>query len=193
MVSGLFHPLIMPTVGILLTLFVTSQYYLLTFQGQRAILLIVAINTTLIPLIMIPLFYRFGIIKSIQMHHHKERVIPLLFSFLLNLFSFFFLVRLPIARELSSFLLGTSIAILATLIISIWWKISIHMVGLGGLFALAYAITLRFPNGHIWFVVVVVMVAGITAWARITLNSHKPLQVYMGFALGVIAIAAAMI
>lgn len=183
-VSVLFHPLLMPTLGLMFMLYSGSYISLLPYEAKKLIVIVIAINTFALPLLMIPLFYRFGIIKSLEMHEPRERIIPLAFTLIPYLFSFYFLQKLPLPSLLSSFILGASVTILITLIISIWWKISVHLVGIGGLTGFIFAFSNRLYTDVLLFIVIGVAVAGIVAWARLTLNAHKPSQVYAGFGLG---------
>lgn len=187
--SALFHPLIMPTVGVLVIFLTSSHIFIIPYEAQRVILIIVAINTLALPMLMIPLFYKFGIIKSIQMEGHRERIIPLAFTLIPYVFSYYFLNRLPILNEISLFMLGAILAVFIALIVSIWWKVSIHMVGIGGIFGLLYALSLRFQAAGLWFIIAAIAAAGLVAWARLSLNAHKPSQVYAGFSLGALAVA----
>ena len=60
------------------------------------------------------------------------------------------------------------------------------MVGIGGflgvLISLAYLINVDLTPYYI----VTIIVAGMIGFARLFLNEHKPLQIYLGFFLGVI-------
>jgi len=192
-VSAIFHPLIMPTAGLLFIFWSTTNIILIPFDAKKIIITIVAINTLALPLLMIPLFYRLNIIKSIQMHGHRERIIPMAFTLIPYLFSYYFLNRLPIVAEIPVFMLGASITIALALIVSIWWKVSIHMIGIGGMAGLFFALSIRFYVDVSWYLVAIVLAAGVIAWSRLVLNAHKPSQVYSGFAIGWISIALSML
>jgi membrane-associated phospholipid phosphatase len=192
-VSAIFHPLVMPTVGLLFIFWLTTNVILLPLDAKRIILIIVGINTFVLPLLMIPLFYRLHLIKSIQMHSHRERIIPMAFTLIPYIFSFYFLNRLPIVAEIPNFMLGASITIAIALIVSIWWKISIHMVGVGGIAGLFFALSLRFYVDVTWLIIAAVIIAGWVACARLALNAHKPSQVYIGFFIGWITIATTLL
>lgn len=193
LISGLMHPLIAPSLGILLVLFSMSKVFYLPYEAQRAILLIVALNTMVLPIITFPMLSKFGVIKNIYMNSHKERVLPLLFMLILYIFSFYFLARLRIFPILSLFMLGATLAVLTTFVVSFWWKISIHMVGMGGLTGLSYILVYRFHPDIIWPLLVAAFLAGLVAWARLELKAHKPSQVYSGFAVGVISIVGTLL
>jgi membrane-associated phospholipid phosphatase len=192
-VSAILHPLLMPTIGLIFILSSATNIILLPYEAKKIILIIVAINTFALPLLIIPLFYRLNIIKSIQMEGHRERIIPLAFTIIPYIFSFYFLNRLPIINEIPYFLLGATITIFISLVVSFWWKISIHMIGIGGMAGLFFALSLRFSVEVIWFLVGAVLLAGIVAWARLALNAHKPLQVYSGFLVGWITVSLTII
>lgn len=191
--SAILHPLLMPTIGLLFIFSASTSIIILPYEAKRIILIIVGINTLVLPLLMIPLFYRLNIIKSIDMTGHRERIVPLAFTLIPYIFSFYFLYKLPIIQEIPMFLLGATITILVTLIISIWWKVSIHMVGIGGMVGLFFALSLRFYVDVIWLLAIFVILSGVVAWARLTLNAHKPSQVYIGFLIGLLTIALTII
>lgn len=192
-VSILLHPLIMPSLGLLYILTFGTSVFMLPYEAKRVITIIVAINTLALPLLMIPLFYRLNVVKSLQMHSHRERTIPLAFTLIPYIFSFYFLTRLPIVNEIPSFILGATITIALAFIVSFWWKISIHMIGLGGIAGMLFALSYRFSVDVIWHLAIVVILAGILAWARLTVNAHKPSQVYTGFIASWIIVALTII
>lgn len=115
------------------------------------------------------------------------------FTLIPYIFSFYFLNRLPIVAEIPNFMLGASITIAIALIVSIWWKISIHMVGVGGIAGLFFALSLRFYVDVTWLIIAAVIIAGWVACARLALNAHKPSQVYIGFFIGWITIATTLL
>jgi membrane-associated phospholipid phosphatase len=46
----------------------------------------------------------------------------------------------------------------------------------------------KFGSDMMIFLVIAILLSGITAFARLRLNEHLPLQVYSGFLLGLITI-----
>ena len=192
-VSVLFHPLVMPTLGLLIIFQLSLNVFHLPFEAKRIILTIVGINTLMLPLLIIPMFYRLNIIKTLHMHHHRERVMPLLFTTIPYIFSFYFLNRLPIYSEIPMFMLGASIAVALTLVISIWWKISIHMVGIGGIVGLLFSLYYLYQSNGFSALLIAILFAGIVAWARLYVNAHKPIQVYAGFCLGFCSVIISLV
>ncbi len=182
--SYLFHPLLMPLLGVIFIFYSGSYVSFLPEDVKRLILLVVAANTLGLPLIMMPIFIQFGAIKSFAMETNKERILPLTFTLIPYVLSVYFLIKLPIPFVIASFMLGASLAIVSCLIISFWWKISIHLVGIGGMVGFLIAFSIRLFTDVLPFLLVAVLITGLLASARLYLKAHNPLQVYLGFLLG---------
>jgi membrane-associated phospholipid phosphatase len=182
--SFLFHPLFMPLVGCVYLLFSGSYISLLPHEIKRILLLVIGANTLGLPLLMMPLFLQFGVIKSFSMDSNRERIVPLAFILIPYIFTYYFLNRLPIPPVIGRFMLGVIMAIIATLIISFWWKISIHLIGIGGLAGFLTGFSIKYYTDVIVILFLTILVAGVLAASRMYLRAHRPLQVYVGFILG---------
>jgi len=182
--SILFHPLLMPTLGIMFIFYSGSYVSFLPSDVKKIILLVVGANTLGLPLIMMPLFIKFKVINSFAMETNKERILPLTFTLIPYILSVYFLIKLPIPFIITSFMLGASIAVALCLIISYWWKISIHLVGIGGIIGFLISFSIRLYTNILPLLIIFVIAAGLLASSRLFLKAHKPLQVYLGFLLG---------
>ena len=191
-ISILFHPLLMPALGFLI-LFNSGTYLAyLPVEYKKMILLIVILCTMVIPLSMIPFFLYQKIIFSVQMSERRERYIPLVLSFLLFFFCFYLLQRIQIPPAYHAFSLGCMISVMAACIITSKWKISAHMIGCGGITGLiAYLIFYLHVNLEI-YLIIIVLVAGITGTARMVLNTHKSSEIYSGFLVGFAVVSLVM-
>jgi len=183
-ITIIFHPLLMPTLGVLIIFYSGSYISFLPNDIKKIILLVIAANTLGLPLLMMPLFYQFGVIKSLAMETNKERILPLSFTLIPYALSVYFLVRLPIPQVISSFMLGASLAVAFSLLTSIWWKVSIHLVGVGGLFGFLVAFSILLYIDVLIYITIALIIAGVLASARLYLKAHQPLQVYLGFLAG---------
>ncbi len=182
--SALFHPLLMPLLGVVFIFYTGSYVSYLPSDIKRIILLVVGANTLGLPLLMMPLFIQFGAVKSLEMESNKERILPLAFTLIPYILSVYFLVKLPIPFVIAAFMFGASLIVASCLIISYWWKISIHMVGVGGLVGFIIAFSIRLYTDVLPYLVISIFMAGLLAAARLYSKAHKPIQVYSGFVLG---------
>ncbi|HCT29630.1 MAG TPA: hypothetical protein DIW31_02600 [Bacteroidales bacterium] len=183
-VSVLFHPMLMPLLGVIFIFYSGSYISFLPDNVKRIIILVIGANTLGLPLLMMPLFIQFGVVKSLVMESKRERLLPLAFTLIPYILSVYFLAKLPIPVVIPVFMLGASLVIASCLIITYWWKISIHMVGIGGLVGFIIAISIRLYIDVLPYLLGSIIIASLLASSRLQTKAHNPKQVYFGFALG---------
>ncbi|MCK4750319.1 MAG: hypothetical protein KAT15_24855, partial [Bacteroidales bacterium] len=156
----------------------------LPFDMKKWILLIVFLLTYVVPLTFIPFFLYQKVIMNIQMGSRRERYVPLAVSLLLYTFCFYLIRRISIPHMYHSMILSSLLSILATMLITIRYKISIHMVGAGGLVALIGFLAFNLKVDLQFYLGISVLLAGLIGMARIYLKAHTPDEVYTGFLTG---------
>lgn len=191
-ISVLFHPLIMPTLGFLLLFNSGTFLAYLPFEYKKMILLIVFLCTFIIPLSVMPFLIYQKIIFDITMPRARERITPLVISFIFLVLCYFLLRRVPIPPDYLAFCLGCAASTLLTLLVISKWKISLHMVGIGGLAGLVTYIIIKMQVDLGLYLIIIIIAAGLTGTARLVLNAHKPFEIYSGFLAGLIIIASVM-
>jgi hypothetical protein len=191
-ISILFHPLIMPSVGFLL-LFNSGTYLAyLPFEYKKMILLIVFLCTFIIPLSILPFFLYHKIISDINMSGARERFAPLVISFILFVLCYFLLRKVPIPPDYLAFCIGCAASSFLSLLIISKWKISLHMIGIGGLTGLIIYLIIKMQVDLSFYLILTIIAAGLTGTARLFLNAHRPFEIYAGFLAGLLIIASAM-
>ena len=81
-------------------------------------------------------------------------------------------------------LLGAAASVVLAILINLKWKVSIHMIGIGGIVGMFFGmstfllIDLRMP------ILIALVVAGIIGTARLSMGAHRPSQLYLGFLVG---------
>lgn len=191
-ISILFHPLIMPSLGFLL-LFNSGTYLAyLPFDYKKMILMIVILCTFIIPLSMIPFFLYQKLIFDINLSQARERYVPLVLTLLLFIFCYFLLKRVPIPPDYQTFCLGCAASVLVVLLVISKWKISLHMVGIGGLAGLIGYLIIHMQVNLEFYLILTILAAGLIGTARLILNAHKPFEIYAGFLTGGGVVASIM-
>jgi membrane-associated phospholipid phosphatase len=156
----------------------------------KLIYLSVFLLTFLIPVAIMPIFYYTGMAKNLQFSEKRERVLPLYITLFFYFASYLFIRKLPVSLVYQRFMFSACLSVLFVLTISYFWKISAHLVGWGGVVGLIVILTYRFGSDLMIFLMIAILISGITAFARLRLNEHNPLQVYSGFVLGFITVMA---
>ncbi len=185
--STLFHPLILPTIGLFI-LFRLNTYISLTLplEVRRYVLLMVFVNTAILPVLSVLVLKRTGHIRDYLLRERAERLLPLMVAAVTFFMTYYLLRQLQLPSLIDFFMMGATLLVLLSLLISIRWKISIHMVSLGGLtgFMIVTALLLQ-PDMHL-LIMAAFLVSGLTAASRLHVKAHKPAEVYAGYLLGVL-------
>lgn len=184
-ISIILHPLFMPLYATWL-LFNTGSYlsYSTTPALQRFIYIVIFVSTYMLPAISAWLMTQRGWLTSLEMSNRKERLLPFLITLICYIAGIYLLFRLPIPRVFGIMVGGAAAAIFAALLITIRWKISIHMIGIGGLMGLMYAFARFFHVRMIPVLIVLALLSGILGAIRAYRGAHSPAQIYSGFLIG---------
>jgi len=188
-ISLIFHPLLMPSIGIFLLFHTDTYLSFLSEAGKNIIYITVFTGTFLIPISFIPLYMFQKIITDVYMENNRERLVPLFFSAVFYFSTLFLLQRFPAPKPISGLVLACAVTILCTLFINMKWKISSHMIGVGGLVGLLISIFIRYDAAIGLWLIIMLVITGLVGTARLQLNAHSPKQVYSGFIFGMLVTA----
>lgn len=186
LISIILHPIFIPIISFYLSIKLVPNLDFTIANYQNYILLILVICTIMFPVLCMLFLIKFDVISSLEMKEKHERPIPLLLT------GGFLILSLKLTEKLLVFtpvlkkeLVGAIIIILLASIISKFWKISLHMLGVGGL--IGVLVSLQYLYGGLSSMIIYFMlIAGITAMARIYLKAHNHSQIYIGFIVGFI-------
>jgi len=178
--SYLFHPIFLP---IITTFFFFNRMLMSYPVFGWTIYGIIFFNTLILPY----LFYRYIQKKNTLKPNGEKKTI--LYSLLFNLYSYALVAILfkyfGIGIYIESLFFSISAVTLVALIISFFWKISLHLLGIGSITGFTLSYIFFFKVNILTTFVVILIVSAIVAASRLRLNAHSPAQVYAGFIVGV--------
>lgn len=158
-----------------------------TWKINIELFLLVFIFTLVLPLSISLMLKKAGKISSLEMETRQERQLPFTYTAISYILGFI-LIQREIGQSINPFLMlilvGAQFNIVLTLIISLFWKISIHMIGIGGLVGvciLMMKLNMQWDN----ILYLSLFFSGLLAYARLKLEAHTPAQVLAGFIVGV--------
>jgi hypothetical protein len=186
--SIILHPLLMPTIGLFLIFNSKSYLSFMPIQEQKVLFMIIFVNTCVFPISIIPFFIYQKLIKNIKLSNRKERIFPLSITIIFYFFTYLILHKLIAPIIIQNFILGSFISILLLLLINLKWKISAHMIGIGGIVGLILALSMKLIINLQVIIMTLFVVSGILGSVRLYLNEHNPLQIYSGFMLGLLVV-----
>ena len=191
-ISVIFHPLLMPVYGLLIIFMAPTILNYLPFDVKKLIVLIVFVNNVLLPLSLIPFFVHNNMISSWFMSERKDRVIPLIITTMLYCVTTYIVFRFPVPFFLKTFFLAAAVLSLIATLINLWWKISLHSISSGVLFALVLTLSLQMRTPLMWYLIPAILAAGMIMSSRLHLKLHDPLQVWSGFFAGFLGFSIIM-
>ncbi len=187
-ISVLFHPLFIPLYGIALILSANTPFGYLPVHVKRLLYIIIFINNVLLPVSLLPFLMHMNYISSWTLIKREERTIPLIIATILYATSSYIIFRFPVPVFIKSFILSVFLVSVVLTLVNFKWKISLHSVGIGSLFALILFLSFRMYSSLFWYLILAPIVGGIVLSARLRLNLHSPRQVWYGLSAGFILI-----
>lgn len=177
----------MATYGCLLLFFGiknTVYDYLTEFDTKWRISLVVFLFSFVFPVLNIYLMFKLKRISGITLSNQGDRTFPYIMTSMFYFGLFYLLMDVNVWPSIKLFVIGGGIAILLTALINLKTKISAHMVGVGGLLGVLISISSLIKFDMTLFYILIILLAGFIGFARLTLQEHKPYQIYTGFILG---------
>jgi hypothetical protein len=187
LVDLLFHPLIMPFYA-LAGVFRLHPYlhYSLASEIKNMLLWILFITCVVLPALLTFFLVHKRIIHSLKMKERKERLLPVLITFLMYLVCYFLIRLMPVPELILGIVLSGAALTLIAFLLTLFWKVSIHMMGIGGLAAIIWITGARTLADASPYLGLVLLAAGLTAWARLCSQTHTTGQIYGGFVAGLL-------
>lgn len=184
-ISYALHPLLLPTYIFFILLQSDAYFnYRIPHQVQYILLGTVFVITFLFPFLSCMLMMKRGVIKTIEMETNQERLFPYMVTTIYFFASYFFMKEMHLSSVFYKVQLGAAISVLLATAINYKWKISAHLVGIGGAAGVFYAINNLLLINYFFEFTAIVLVAGILGTARLLHGAHTHAQLYAGFALG---------
>ena len=184
-ISVVLFPIFFPSY-IILVLFYFNNFntFQIPLNAKFMVFTIIFISTCIFPLLFIFIMKRRGMIKSIQMETREERVFPLIITTIFFFMAFYMLKDIEVLGLFLYFLVGSTVLLLIALLINFFTKISIHMIGVGGMTGALLGLSFRMNTDILVLIIISVILSGLTGYARLKLKAHNQAQIYGGFLCG---------
>ncbi len=184
-ISVIFHPLLMPTYMMLLLVRFNFQYPFVLPENYLNLMTLLAFLTSFaFPLLIILLMLKLKMINSLEMETKRERALPLLVATGFFYLTYHFFKQAPYFSLFNIFMIGATLVTSITLLVTYLYKISLHMTGMGGVSGALIGISLTTDQYYLFPIFVLILIAGLTGFARLKLKTHTEAEIYSGFALG---------
>ena len=157
---------------------------MLSINGKLYILAISFISGVIFPVSFMFFLLKSHVIKSFALETKEERTVPYLMTGVFYYFIFYLFKEINLPPLFYIFVLNCTLLILVTLLINFWWKISAHMIAIGGIIGAFLGISIKFSINMIPVIALFLFISGFIGFSRLQLNAHNKAQIYGGFLLG---------
>ena len=182
-ISFVFHPLIMPLLGVLFYFSKTPRF--IPEPMMKAKIFSIVILTIILPILLFFLLKTINKVDSIYLKSTKERLIPLFINSIIILLILFRVLTPSEIIELYYFFLGILLSTLTCFIMAIFKiKASIHMIAASGFFMFAVAIGIHFHININGTIALMMIILGAIATSRLHLKAHTNNELILGIFTG---------
>ncbi len=195
----IFHPLLMLTYGTFLVIASNPFAFGVSNPWDKLPLVIVSLAYTFfLPLIGVIFMVFLKLIPNFQMMKKEDRIGPLIIVVIFYTWFFINLYHNPdVHVSLHVWILGSLIAVSIAFFFNVFTKISLHMVGAGGLVGILLLLFMYFDADFVRFqsfqihifvlAILAILVAGAIGSSRLQLKAHRVPDIYGGALVGVVS------
>jgi hypothetical protein len=183
--SYIFHPLLMPILGVILYYSVTPKY--IDPKLVRAELFSIVIITILIPIVVFFLLKNLRVVESIYLKEVKERKFPLMIQCILLLLIIKMVFDPYDDPELYYFFVAILFSAFSALIMVFFkLKVSLHQIGVSGILIFLVGLSAHFKINLLISISFFLFVNGWVASSRLASNSHNYSELLIGLLIGIV-------
>lgn len=188
--SYVFHPLFIPLYVVWYLVFIHHGYF--AGYGEKAktwVLLRVALNMVFFPALTVLLLKGLGFIDSIFLKKQRDRIVPYMAAGIFFFWMYLVFRNQPdVPRILTAFTFGVFLASSLGLLANIYFKISMHAIGCGGMLGLLIVVLNNNPATPFTLpLMIAVFITGIICTSRLIVSDHTPKDIYGGLFCGFIS------
>jgi hypothetical protein len=184
--SYIFHPLFIPLYVTYYIVFINPDFFVgISDKEKTRIIPMVILNMIFFPLLTVLLLKGVGFIESVFLKTQKDRIIPYMAA---GLFYFWMYLVFRNQAELpliiTSFVFGVFLASSVGLIANIYFKISMHAIGCGGMIGLVLIILKTGSSVITLPLAIAILISGIVCTSRMIVSDHTQKEIYLGLLFG---------
>ena len=172
-ISIIFHPMVFSLLVFTIIIFNNSIIHPQPFK----ILLTCLIFSNLLPITTLFLLQKKGIISDLDASIKEERILPLFLGIIFAIFGYVLLHIQEASLLVKGLMFCTITNTIVIIIITRYWKISIHAMGISGLLSVLWI-----HNKEYLLIMFIILIS--VAYSRVILNAHSIAQVTIGSILG---------
>jgi hypothetical protein len=186
--SILFHPLLINSYIFSFLIYIhPSAFEGLDPHTKNLRMLSMLLFSIFFPCFSLFIAWRLKLIRSLSLENRQDRLVGFIVTMFFYFWASYVFRNLPDTPPVAAhFILGTFLAVCGAWMCTIFFKISIHAVAMGGLviFAILFSRQDVYTSGL--YLTIPVLIAGIVCSSRLILGAHNRFEMLSGFLVGII-------
>lgn len=191
--SWVLHPFVVPLYVMAFMLLTDGFLSRLPVSVKNYLAWVVMLYAAIVPMLSIGFMRALGLLKDLGLHSQRSRLLPLFVGVVSYLLCAVTLSDVAVAMIVRKFVVAAACCEVLALVVTPFWKISLHLICMGGVTAMFTLLSVAGAGQHFWALVVSILLSGALASARLHLGSHNPWQVTAGYFGGLAVAMLAMI
>jgi hypothetical protein len=191
--SILFHPLLISSYVFAFLIYVHPAVFEGVDSHTRNLRMFsMVLFTIFFPAVSLFLAWRLKLINGLSLENRQDRLV----GFIVTMFFYFWASY--VFRNLSDtppvaahFVLGTFLAVCGAWMCTIFYKVSLHAVAMGGLISFFILFGQEDPYVSGLYLVLPILIGGLVCSSRLILGAHNRFEMITGFFVGIMAQAVA--
>lgn len=185
-ISTILHPIVIPTIGVMLYFLLVPST--ISSNQKLSVLSLIFVVTYLIPLLILVVFKKLKFIKNYKTESIKERKLPVLLMIILFYLLGNTIEKQLILKNLALLFYASSLGLILIYIL-FYFKIktSIHLLSLGISVGFFLVLSNIYSQSFTIVIIIIFLLAGLLASARLKLKAHSTKEIYLGFFIGILA------
>ncbi len=157
-------------------------------ENKLRLVLIIFLITAVLPMLSIFIMKLTSGISSLHLVKRKDRITPFIFIAAYYVFAAYLLkTKISLGPLFDTLIITIAALVGSVAVITFFWKISVHSIGVAAILGFIIGMNYNSPDGlFYWPILGWVLALGFTMSARLYLNAHKPLEVWVGAVYGLI-------
>ena len=161
--SWLLHPFVVPLYVLGFMLLTDGFLSRLPASIKSYLAWIVVLYAAIVPMLSIAFMRGLGLLKNFGLHSQRSRLLPLLVGAISYVLCAITLSDVAVATIIRKFVLAAACCEVLALIVTPFWKISLHLICMGGVTAVFTLLSVAGAGQHFWALVATILLSGALA------------------------------
>lgn len=183
--SIIFTPFYLPLVG-MIALFTLTYLNMLPTSYKLMVVALTYVFTILLPSVLIHSYRRYHGWSLFHLNNREKRMVPYIISILTYLAYYNIMRWMHMPHFMSAIIVAALFVQVFCALINVRMKISTHSAAIGGVTGCVMAFSFILSFNALWWLVTLIIIAGLIGTARMTLRVHTLSEVVIGFFTGLV-------